>query len=311
MALLKCPECGKEISDKAQACINCGCPVSAMKAEPAKTTAPVQNETVDYNAVFGEFFTKKPSQKAAPVKTVPTERPELRMFPGIVVNVLNKFSGICTLAGLLAVGSFVVSLLTGDLWGSDFMTIAFLGIPAGLALSWLSTYVEFSQVKKFLRANGYEDSIRNDMPPYTNSTNAYKLYPSMFMANYVKSLKPDMGNALVNALKKNRAKKRKERLHYLPYLLILAAVYYLLPRLEGVLMLPYASSLIICHLATAVVMAVCGRKKAPSLGLIAVVAVIFTPVIFAYFYSDMWYHILICAAAAFVGLLIGRKIRKK
>lgn len=30
MALIKCPECGKEISDKAAACPNCGCPVSEM-----------------------------------------------------------------------------------------------------------------------------------------------------------------------------------------------------------------------------------------------------------------------------------------
>ncbi|MBO4327126.1 MAG: zinc ribbon domain-containing protein [Clostridia bacterium] len=27
MALIKCPECGKEISDRAKACINCGCPI--------------------------------------------------------------------------------------------------------------------------------------------------------------------------------------------------------------------------------------------------------------------------------------------
>ena len=29
MALIKCPECGKEISDKATACPNCGAPVQA------------------------------------------------------------------------------------------------------------------------------------------------------------------------------------------------------------------------------------------------------------------------------------------
>lgn len=28
MALIKCPECGKEISDKAQTCIHCGYPLS-------------------------------------------------------------------------------------------------------------------------------------------------------------------------------------------------------------------------------------------------------------------------------------------
>lgn len=30
MALIKCPECGKEVSDKAHSCINCGCPVAGI-----------------------------------------------------------------------------------------------------------------------------------------------------------------------------------------------------------------------------------------------------------------------------------------
>lgn len=30
MALIKCPECSKEISNKASACPNCGCPLSEM-----------------------------------------------------------------------------------------------------------------------------------------------------------------------------------------------------------------------------------------------------------------------------------------
>mgnify|MGYP002678385284 CR=1 FL=1 len=27
MALIKCPECGKEVSDKAEKCLNCGYPI--------------------------------------------------------------------------------------------------------------------------------------------------------------------------------------------------------------------------------------------------------------------------------------------
>ena len=27
MALIKCPECGKQISDRAASCPNCGCPI--------------------------------------------------------------------------------------------------------------------------------------------------------------------------------------------------------------------------------------------------------------------------------------------
>lgn len=33
MALVKCKECGKEISDKATACPNCGCPLSEFTLE--------------------------------------------------------------------------------------------------------------------------------------------------------------------------------------------------------------------------------------------------------------------------------------
>ena len=39
MALIRCTECGKEFSDKAPACPNCGCPTS----EIVKTAAPKGN----------------------------------------------------------------------------------------------------------------------------------------------------------------------------------------------------------------------------------------------------------------------------
>ena len=33
MALIKCPECGKEISDKSKTCVNCGCPIAEENSE--------------------------------------------------------------------------------------------------------------------------------------------------------------------------------------------------------------------------------------------------------------------------------------
>ena len=36
MALIKCPECGKEISDKANKCPNCGCPTKNKKKKIIK-----------------------------------------------------------------------------------------------------------------------------------------------------------------------------------------------------------------------------------------------------------------------------------
>lgn len=54
MALIKCPECGKEISDKAGTCPNCGCPIqSEQKAE----------ETPPVNTVTQGTIPKKPKKK--------------------------------------------------------------------------------------------------------------------------------------------------------------------------------------------------------------------------------------------------------
>ena len=43
MALIKCLECGKEISDKATVCIHCGCPVS--EAETVCAKEEIDNDT--------------------------------------------------------------------------------------------------------------------------------------------------------------------------------------------------------------------------------------------------------------------------
>lgn len=43
MALIKCTECGKEISDKAEACPHCGCPISAMTEPESLKAEPTNN----------------------------------------------------------------------------------------------------------------------------------------------------------------------------------------------------------------------------------------------------------------------------
>ena len=35
MPLLNCPDCNKEVSDKAVSCINCGCPITSMDQNQA------------------------------------------------------------------------------------------------------------------------------------------------------------------------------------------------------------------------------------------------------------------------------------
>ncbi len=47
MAMIECPECGKEISDKAQSCIGCGAPVGEA---PAEATPEVPEKVVTTQA---------------------------------------------------------------------------------------------------------------------------------------------------------------------------------------------------------------------------------------------------------------------
>ena len=46
MALIKCPECGKDVSDKATACIHCGFPLNV--AEPV-------NEEISIVSIFRNY----------------------------------------------------------------------------------------------------------------------------------------------------------------------------------------------------------------------------------------------------------------
>ena len=47
MALIKCPECGKEISNQAKACMHCGYPISKVKLQTEST--PIVTESTELN----------------------------------------------------------------------------------------------------------------------------------------------------------------------------------------------------------------------------------------------------------------------
>ncbi len=42
MSMINCPECGKEISDKADTCPNCGCPLKSSPHTPVKINKSVK-----------------------------------------------------------------------------------------------------------------------------------------------------------------------------------------------------------------------------------------------------------------------------
>ncbi len=59
MALIKCPECGKEISDKAASCPNCGCPISM--AESNRTE--IMNDDTEKSSIRSSPVVKNSNTK--------------------------------------------------------------------------------------------------------------------------------------------------------------------------------------------------------------------------------------------------------
>lgn len=66
MALIRCSECGREISDKAAACIHCGCPITASTTVNTTVNTAANNAprslSVNFNAVLSGAETEKTMQ---------------------------------------------------------------------------------------------------------------------------------------------------------------------------------------------------------------------------------------------------------
>ena len=54
MALIQCPECGREVSDQAATCIHCGCPVKQQSTQ-GKAIFQTSN---DFIGLFGKYTIK-------------------------------------------------------------------------------------------------------------------------------------------------------------------------------------------------------------------------------------------------------------
>lgn len=71
MALIKCPECGKEISDKAESCPNCGCPVKSENSEIIQKDAIQEEFDNEGNVSMDEAIKiEKPEKKPLSKKVI-------------------------------------------------------------------------------------------------------------------------------------------------------------------------------------------------------------------------------------------------
>lgn len=52
MALINCPECGREVSDKAPACIHCGCPLTILEKN---TICEIRGQKYDLSKALEQY----------------------------------------------------------------------------------------------------------------------------------------------------------------------------------------------------------------------------------------------------------------
>lgn len=116
MALITCTECGKEFSDKALACPNCGCPASEMNSNSSKPEENISSKLLSsvQNGVKTVIQKSKDAYKAT--KTVgPVQIDEIhhmfRINGTVAKNGKKSGIGKTMIKGVAAVGTGGLSLL--------------------------------------------------------------------------------------------------------------------------------------------------------------------------------------------------------
>lgn len=83
MALIKCPECGKEISDKAEACPNCGCPIKASNSSSSEIndSEPGDSDQISNGEEDSKYIESGKEKKAMSKKT----KGAIGVFVGVII----------------------------------------------------------------------------------------------------------------------------------------------------------------------------------------------------------------------------------
>ena len=128
MALITCPECGKEFSDRAVACPNCGFPTNEIHEENLETTSPVADtltskifsvaQTGVKTAVENYQNTYRPTKQIGPVQ-IDENHSVFRIHGAIPVNGKKAGIGKTLFKGTLALSTMGMSLAAEKLIGGN------------------------------------------------------------------------------------------------------------------------------------------------------------------------------------------------
>ena len=109
MALIRCPECGKEISDRSVQCINCGFPLSEMRRVPRRITEEDDYEEED----SWDKETDDDNQKSTKTEMeTKSSAPAILILIGIgcmIFGGLASSGGLCVLGFIFLTAGIVVA----------------------------------------------------------------------------------------------------------------------------------------------------------------------------------------------------------
>lgn len=91
MALIKCTECGKVMSDKAPACPNCGCPIDTVLAESQRIKAEIDKENQENEKKNQEKIRQKTIELESKIKA---RGLWMYLTLGIVIIISLSFVGL-------------------------------------------------------------------------------------------------------------------------------------------------------------------------------------------------------------------------
>lgn len=84
MALIKCVECGKEISDKSEICVHCGCPTGMSIKNPGKNSSCcINGKTFEFSDIFDEVISMIKADRAARAVKLIRDKTDLSLQSGL------------------------------------------------------------------------------------------------------------------------------------------------------------------------------------------------------------------------------------
>lgn len=144
MALIKCIECNKEISDKAKSCPHCGCPVNINETSTIKNNKPSKYKKFDFNHM--QKVIDNP-------KLISKNKGDMRK--GSIVTVIigmiffliaNSIDGSSNAGGMFALGCYIFS-------------IAFFYFSIRLFFNSMSKRATKGNIEELIKENYYKEKI--------------------------------------------------------------------------------------------------------------------------------------------------------